>query len=256
MPLCPPGPTSKTSLTLGIGLELRPDHAQLTSHWTTLSRPLPRSTRPLTGVLRQPENRTSSDERLSKSQLLVPRACTSGGSRQAEVYPYNPSIACRASVTTPTTTGEPFGTPSATYARLRARRRRPSRRRTPSREFVTRPASAAAYPSSRPARVRPRPSQTLDLVAPGPRHQWLGALRALSLDRLRIIRGTTSSTWVVRRWIGCDALGREGRVIAPHAILRRRHPRVSSACPCVSSVDMQAADVIAARLPSAAISSC
>ncbi|KAJ7893009.1 hypothetical protein B0H13DRAFT_2665549, partial [Mycena leptocephala] len=89
-------------------------------------------------------------ERLSKSQLLVPHACTSGGSRQAEVYPYNPSIACRASVMTPTTTGEPFGTPSATYARLRARRRRPSLRRTPSREFVTRSASAAGASSVTP----------------------------------------------------------------------------------------------------------
>jgi hypothetical protein len=67
-----------------------------------------------------------------------------------QVYPYNPSIACRASVMTPTTTGEPFGTPSATYARLRARRRRPSLRRTPSREFVTRSASAAGASSVTP----------------------------------------------------------------------------------------------------------
>ncbi|KAJ7926400.1 hypothetical protein B0H13DRAFT_1862234 [Mycena leptocephala] len=108
-------------------------------------------------------------ERLSKSQLLVPHACTSVRVPVIflflltftsihiqfpvsffffrHVYPYNPIIGCRASVTTPTTPGEPFAAPSPTYARLRARRRRPSRRRTPSREFVTCPASAAVASS-------------------------------------------------------------------------------------------------------------
>jgi hypothetical protein len=96
-------------------------------------------------------------------------------------------------VTTPTTPGEPFVTPSATYASLRARCRRPSRWCTPSREFVTGPASAAGassvtpqndathvYPSSCSAHARPRSSQTLDLVAPRPRHQRLCDLRALT----------------------------------------------------------------------------
>jgi hypothetical protein len=68
-----------------------------------------------------------------------------------QVYPYNDaSITRRASVTTPTISGETLAMPSATYARLRARRRRPSRRRTPSREFVTRPASAADASSVTP----------------------------------------------------------------------------------------------------------
>ncbi|KAJ6610282.1 hypothetical protein B0H10DRAFT_2193483 [Mycena sp. CBHHK59/15] len=67
------------------------------------------------------------------------------------VYPYNDaSIARRVPVTTPKTLGEPFATPLATYARLRAPHRRPSRRRTPSREFVTRPASAAGASSGTP----------------------------------------------------------------------------------------------------------
>ncbi|KAJ7252856.1 hypothetical protein C8J57DRAFT_1519646 [Mycena rebaudengoi] len=60
---------------------------------------------------------------------------------------------------------------------LRARRRRPSRWRTPSRQFVTCPAISVFTLRSR---ARPRSSQTLDLVAPGPRHQRLGALRALT----------------------------------------------------------------------------
>ncbi|KAJ6600236.1 hypothetical protein B0H10DRAFT_2441135 [Mycena sp. CBHHK59/15] len=67
------------------------------------------------------------------------------------VYPYNDaSIARRVPVTTPKTLGEPFATPLATYARLGAPRRRPSRRRTPSREFVTRPASTAGASSGTP----------------------------------------------------------------------------------------------------------
>ncbi|KAJ6577989.1 hypothetical protein B0H19DRAFT_1062546 [Mycena capillaripes] len=71
--------------------------------------------------------------------------------RMPWVYPYNDaSIALRAPVTTPTTPGESFTTPMATYTRLRAPRRRPSRRRTPGREFVTRPVSAAGASSVTP----------------------------------------------------------------------------------------------------------
>ncbi|KAJ7921843.1 hypothetical protein B0H13DRAFT_2267686 [Mycena leptocephala] len=120
--------------------------------------PLPRSTKPLTGVLCQPENRTSSDVRVPVIFLFLLTFTSihiqfpvsfffSFSFFFRHVYPYNPIIGCRASVTTPTTPGEPFAAPSPTYARLRARRRRPSRRRTPSREFVTCPASAAVASS-------------------------------------------------------------------------------------------------------------
>ncbi|KAJ7919196.1 hypothetical protein B0H13DRAFT_2320611 [Mycena leptocephala] len=104
------------------------------------------------------------------------------------VHPYNDaSIARRASVTTPTTTGEPFAMPSATYARLRARCRRPSRRRTPSREFVTRPASAAGASSVTPQ----NDAAHVQYIFPhAPLVRDLGHLKRSILSRRDLISGS------------------------------------------------------------------
>ncbi|KAJ7909437.1 hypothetical protein B0H13DRAFT_2330379 [Mycena leptocephala] len=144
-------------------------------------------------------------QRITKTQLLVPHAYPSGGSRRAEVYPYNDaSIARRASVTTPAISGETLAMPSATYARLRARRRRPSRRRTPSCEFATRPASAAGASLVTPQNhmcsisfltLRSRATSTISNARPSRAGTSSSAAQRFEgLDRLRIIRGITSST--------------------------------------------------------------
>ncbi|KAJ7870680.1 hypothetical protein B0H13DRAFT_2669811, partial [Mycena leptocephala] len=108
-----------------------------------------------------------------EGQLLVPHACTSGGSQRAE---YNDvSIARRVSGTTP---WELFATPSVTYACLRARRRPSRRRRTPSCKFVTRPASAA------------RASSVIPLTTPrAPLARDLGHLKHSILSRRDLSSG-------------------------------------------------------------------
>ncbi|KAJ7234847.1 hypothetical protein C8J57DRAFT_1531353 [Mycena rebaudengoi] len=96
----------------------------------------------------------------------------------------NPSIARRASVTAPETPGELVATPEATCAHLRVRRRRPSRRSTPSHEFVTRPASAAGA-----SLVAPQPDAThaQHVVRHAPLALDLGHLKRSILSRRNLV---------------------------------------------------------------------
>lgn len=76
--------------------------------------------------------------------------------------------------------------------------------------------TCAAYPSSRSARARPRSSNTRSCR---PETSSPAAPCFEGLDRFRIVCGIISSTLIIQRWIRCDALGREGRLISESFVL-------------------------------------